>query len=71
MSKSIGIPLIILGVIIIVASVAADSFGLGISVGFGWKQILGTAVGVLAVIIGGLLVIRQPDKTSNPETKNK
>jgi hypothetical protein len=41
------------GVLLVLISALADSVGLGRSPGFGWRQGLGVAIGVL-VILGGL-----------------
>jgi hypothetical protein len=51
-NKSIGIVIIILGVIVAIVAIFADFIGIGNKSGFGWQQIVGTAVGVIAVIIG-------------------
>lgn len=51
--------LLIAGVLICLASLAADSIGLGGYPGLGWKQILGAVVGVgLAAV--GMLGLRRP-----------
>ncbi len=51
--RTIGYVLILLGVIILVLSLAADAIGIGGSPGIGWKQLTGAAVGLL-VALGGL-----------------
>jgi len=51
--RTLGIILIILGVLLAVVSLAADSLGLGNGMGIGWKQILGAVIGVL-VAVGGI-----------------
>jgi hypothetical protein len=50
--RTIAIVLIILGVGLVKVSLAADLLGIGVVPGFGWKQMLGTGVGVL-VALGG------------------
>ena len=51
--KTLGIILIILGVLLAIVSLAADVIGIGNGMGIGWKQILGAVVGVL-VAVGGV-----------------
>ncbi len=43
-----------LGVLVILASVFADTIGLGGEPGFGWKQGIGVAIGS-ALVVGGAL----------------
>jgi hypothetical protein len=50
--RTIAILLIILGAVLAIVSLAADMLGIGNVPGFGWKQMLGTGVGVL-VALGG------------------
>jgi hypothetical protein len=50
--------LIGVGVLLVLISALADSFGLGQSPGFGWRQTLGVVVGAL-VILGGLCLRRR------------
>lgn len=52
--KTLGILLIVLGLLLAVVSLTADAIGLGGVSGFGWKQIVGTLVGVL-LVAGGVL----------------
>ena len=58
--KTIGFLLIILGVIVLVVSLAADVIGIGGVPGFGWKQILGAVVGVLVALGGVWLALNKP-----------
>jgi len=58
--KTIGFLLIILGVIVLVVSLAADTLGIGSGNGFGWKQILGTVVGVIVALGGVWLALNKP-----------
>lgn len=61
--RTMGIILIILGVIAVVISLTADVTGVGNLQGdFGWKQQLGTATGIIAAIIGVWLVSRKISK---------
>jgi uncharacterized membrane protein (DUF441 family) len=59
--KTIGYILIALGVILAIVSLAADVIGIG-GAGFGWKQILGTAIGVIVAIVGVWLALSKPDQ---------
>ena len=52
--------LIVLGVVLLVVSLAADIIGIGNGTGFGWKQILGAIVGVLVAVGGGWLAPNKP-----------
>jgi uncharacterized membrane protein len=50
--KTIGLVLIVIGVILAILSLAADAIGIGNQQGFGWQQILGTIVGIVIILIG-------------------
>ena len=53
MSKRMqGIVLMVVGVVVIVGSLAADALGVGMQAGIGWKQALGALVGVIVVGVG-------------------
>jgi hypothetical protein len=60
--KTIGIVLIVLGVILVLISFGADLLGIG-SGGFGYKQILGVAIGVIAAAVGIWLAMSKPTPT--------
>jgi hypothetical protein len=51
--RHLGILFIILGLLLAAISLSADLLGIGNGAGFGWKQILGTVVGVL-IALGGI-----------------
>jgi len=51
-NRTIGILIIVVGVLLVVASLAADLIGIGSGGGLGWKQLLGAGVGVLVVAAG-------------------
>jgi hypothetical protein len=42
----------IVGLLILIGSLAADSFGLGVVGGIGWKQWLGAGAGVVLQAVG-------------------
>lgn len=42
-----------------VVSLTADVLGLGAFPGFGWKQAVGTAVGLLLVALGAVRIVRR------------
>jgi uncharacterized membrane protein len=60
--RTIGFVLIALGVVIAVVSLAADVIGIGNVLGFGWKQQLGTAIGVIMAIVGVWLALSKPNQ---------
>jgi hypothetical protein len=51
--RMIGTGLIVIGVVVVIVSLAADSLGIGGAPGIGWKQLLGAGVGVIIAIAGG------------------
>jgi hypothetical protein len=53
--RTMGIGLIVVGVIVLIVSLAADSLGIGGAPGIGFKQIGGAVVGVIVAIVGGWL----------------
>jgi hypothetical protein len=53
--RTIGIGLIVIGVIVLVVSLAADSLGIGGAPGIGFKQIAGAILGLIVAIVGGWL----------------
>jgi hypothetical protein len=59
--KSLGVILIVLGILVGVVSLAADAIGLGSNQGVtGWKQMLGAAAGLLAIVAGVWFLVRKP-----------
>lgn len=58
-NKTVGILLILVGVVILVLSLVADIIGLGGAPGFGYKQILGTIVGAIVTIAGLVLTTKK------------
>jgi hypothetical protein len=55
--RTIGVVLLVAGVLIFLISAAADPLGIGGAPGIGWKQILGMVVGV-AVAAAGMTNLR-------------
>ena len=61
-NKTIGIIVIIVGVLLAAVSLLADVLGLGGDPNaVGWKQFLGAGVGILVVIIGVWFVNRKEE----------
>ena len=59
--KQIGVVMIIVGVVLVFLSLAADYIGIG-AMGFGWKQITGTGIGVIGIVYGVWLILRKKGK---------
>ena len=57
--KTIGITLLAIGVVLLIGSLAADVIGVGGAAGFGYKQIIGAVVGVIAAVVGFVLYSRK------------
>jgi len=53
--KTLGLALIVLGMVLLIISLAADLLGLGAKAGIGWKQLIGVAVGILVFLAGAWL----------------
>ena len=60
--RTIGIGLIVIGVIVLIVSLAADSLGIGGAPGIGMKQLAGAGVGVVVAIVGGWLMMGDKSK---------
>jgi len=58
-NKRIGIALLVVGAVLLIGSLAADSIGIGSASGFGYKQIVGAVVGVIAAVVGFVLYSRK------------
>ncbi|HPC83302.1 MAG TPA: hypothetical protein P5234_07965 [Thermoanaerobaculaceae bacterium] len=50
--KTLGVGLLVVGILLFVASAAADTIGIGGAPGFGWKQITGVIVGIVLAALG-------------------
>ena len=57
--RTIGIILLIIGLILAVLSLTADLIGLGEGGGLGYKQITGLVVGVAGIIAGLIFIVRE------------
>ncbi len=53
--KKLGSILSVIGIVVLLLSVFADLLGIGGYPGFGYKQIIGAALGIMIGIIGSLL----------------
>jgi hypothetical protein len=50
--KNLTLVILVFGIFLVIASMLADAIGLGGSPGFGFRQILGTATGLLLIVVG-------------------
>ncbi len=55
--RIVGIGLLVVGIIVLIVSVAADAIGFGMP-GFGPRQMAGTAVGAIVAVVGAILMRR-------------
>lgn len=58
-NKKIGIALLVAGVVLLLLSLTADAIGIGGVPGYGYKQIAGIIVGVIAAVVGFVLYSRK------------
>ena len=56
--KASGAFLLVLGAVLLIVSLLADIIGIGADPAFGYKQIIGVVLGVIA-IIRGILVLKR------------
>ena len=56
-SKTLSAAVLVIGIVILVASLFADSIGIGDSPGFGVDQIIGSVVGIAVTGVGLFLTI--------------
>jgi hypothetical protein len=57
--KTVGIVLLVVGIILSILSLIADRIGIGAAPGFGMNQIIATTVGVIMAVAGLVLTIRK------------
>jgi hypothetical protein len=62
-SKTIGLGLLVLGIILAGLGAAADSIGLGDPKEFGYRQIAAVVVGAVVAVAGVVVAIRKPAAT--------
>ena len=53
--KSFAAIAVVAGILLVLASLAADAIGLGLWPGFGFRQILGTTIGLVLIVVGILV----------------
>ena len=55
--KLLGLAVLAIGIVLVVLSIFADTFGIGQQDEFtyGWKQAIGTVIGVALIAVGALL----------------
>ena len=58
-NKQLGMVLLVIGVIVLLLSLLANVISTGAAPGFGYKQIIGTVVGVVLAIAGYVLFSRK------------
>ena len=57
--KTVGIVLLVVGIVILLASLVADPIGIGGSPSFGRDQIVGTIVGAIVTVVGLVLTLKK------------
>jgi hypothetical protein len=57
--KTVGIVLLVVGVVILLLSLVADPIGIGGSPGFGRDQIIGTIGGAIVAVVGLVLTLKK------------
>jgi hypothetical protein len=66
-SRVLAIVFIVVGALLALVSAFADFIGLGApGSSFGWKQLLGTVLGIIA-LVAGIVLLRQPDEYEDEE----
>jgi hypothetical protein len=66
-ARILAIAFIVVGALLALVSVFADAVGLGAPGStFGWKQLLGTVLGVI-ILVAGVILLRQPDQPYDDE----
>jgi len=53
--KTIGVVLFGVGAVILILSLVADPIGIGVWLGFGWKQMVGALIGAGLTVVGLVL----------------
>lgn len=52
--------LLVIGALVIIASLLADPLNIGGGLGFGWKQLIGVVIGLVLALLGGSWLIQPP-----------
>jgi hypothetical protein len=58
-NKTLGIVLLVVGIVVLLLSLAADMIGIGGAAGFGYKQIIGAIIGAIVAVVGFVLNSRK------------
>jgi len=58
--RTIGLVVIVIGVVIAVVALLLDVIGIGNKAGIGWMQLLGAGIGVVVALIGVWLALSKP-----------
>jgi len=58
-AKTAGIVLLVVGIVVLLLSLVADSIGIGGSPGFGPYQIAGAIVGAIVTVVGLVLTLKK------------
>ncbi len=56
--KKLSIALLVIGIVILVASLFADRFGIGEQPGFGFDQVIGSLVGAVVTAVGLFFTVK-------------
>jgi hypothetical protein len=57
--KTAGIVLLVVGIVVLLLSLAADPIGIGSHPGFGYSQIVGAIVGAIVAVVGLILILKK------------
>jgi hypothetical protein len=57
--KTLGIVLLVVGIVFLILSLVADPIGIGGSPGFGRDQILGAIAGAIVTVVGLVLTLKK------------
>jgi hypothetical protein len=57
--KTVGLVVLVVGIVILVLSLVADLIGIGGGGVFGYRQIAGTVVGAVATVVGLVLTLKR------------
>lgn len=57
--KTAGIILLVVGIVVLILSLAADPIGIGSRPGFGPYQMVGTVVGAIVTVVGLVLTLKK------------